>query len=99
MVADETGTAHAIEVEGIEIAGKTGTAECGPGQADHAWFAGYAPAAAPCVAFVIVLEHAGTASAIAVPVARRLVESLQSRGYLRKAGSSSRICQNSVPRS
>ncbi len=82
VVADETGTAHAIEVEGIEIAGKTGTAECGPGQTDHAWFAGYAPAAAPHVAFVIVLEHAGTASTIAVPVARRLVESLRSRGYL-----------------
>jgi penicillin-binding protein 2 len=82
VVTDSQGTGHAtIALEGIVIAGKTGTAETGDGTADHAWFAGYAPADNPRVAFVIVLEHAGDAAASAGPVANRLVSRLQSLGY------------------
>ena len=87
VVTDPKGTGHAtVALDDVEIAGKTGTAEAGDGQADHAWFAGYAPADAPRVAFVVVLEHAGDASATAGPVAKRLVERLQEMGYLRSAG-------------
>jgi len=64
------------------LAGKTGTAETGGGLAEHAWFAGYVPAEAPQLAFVVVLEHAGDASATAAPAAAHLVEKLQSLGYL-----------------
>ena len=83
VVDDPRGTGYAnVRLEGIEIAGKTGTAETGGGRADHAWFAGYAPAELPRVAFVVVLEHAGSAGATAGPAARRLVEKLQELGYL-----------------
>ena len=41
VVADRHGTGYAtVRLKGIEIAGKTGTAETGGGLADHAWFAG-----------------------------------------------------------
>jgi penicillin-binding protein 2 len=74
VVADRQGTAHAtVFVESIAIAGKTGTAETGGGRAAHAWFAGYAPADRPRLAFVVVLEHAGSGGAAAGPVAKRLV--------------------------
>ena len=83
VVADPKGTGHATAaLESIAIAGKTGTAETGAGSADHAWFAGYAPADAPRIAFVVVLEHAGDAAATAAPAAKRLVERLQELGYL-----------------
>jgi penicillin-binding protein 2 len=59
------------------IAGKTGTAEPGGGRPDHAWFAGYAPANRPRVAFVVVLEHAGPGGHAAGPVARKLVQALE----------------------
>jgi penicillin-binding protein 2 len=88
VVADEKGTGHAtISLDGVSIAGKTGTAELGDGSADHAWFAGYAPAESPRIAFVIVLEHAGDAAAAAGPVANRLVARLKSDGYFHRPGS------------
>ncbi len=87
VVADPNGTGYAsLRLPGVEIAGKTGTAETGAGRADHAWFAGYAPAESPRVAFVVVLEHAGEASATAAPLARRLVECLDDLGYIRPNG-------------
>ena len=82
VVTDSEGTAHgAFHLASVEVAGKTGTAETGGGQVEHAWFAGYAPADAPKVAFVVVLEHAGEAAITAAPAAAKLVEKLQSLGY------------------
>ena len=69
-------------LESIAVAGKTGTAVAGAGRCDHAWFAGYAPAAGPRVAFVVVLEHAGDGAAAAGPVAKRLVMRMRQLGML-----------------
>jgi penicillin-binding protein 2 len=66
----------------VSIAGKTGTAETGGGRPDHAWFVGYAPAERPRVAFVVVLEHAGSGGHAAGPVARRFVEAMLRLGLL-----------------
>ncbi len=86
VVADPRGTAHGtVHLESIAIAGKTGTAETGPGRAEHAWFAGYVPADEPKLAFVVVLEHAGDAAQAAGPVAKRLVRRMDELGYLRPA--------------
>jgi penicillin-binding protein 2 len=86
VVSDPKGTGHAtVSLAGLDIAGKTGTAETGDSSPDHAWFAGYVPADAPRVAFVIVLEHAGDAAATAGPVAKRLVEQLRELGYLSRS--------------
>jgi penicillin-binding protein 2 len=83
VVADPKGTAHAtVYIESLPIAGKTGTAETGGDQASHAWFAGYAPADEPRVAFVVVLEHAGEAATAAGPVAKRLVLRMEQLGLL-----------------
>ncbi len=61
VVDDPEGTAYAALADtGLAVAGKTGTAETGERSADHAWFAGYAPADAPRVAFAIALEHRGS---------------------------------------
>ncbi len=78
-VLDPVGTAYDGDVQStISWAGKTGTAETGLDGQEHAWFAGYAPADNPRVAFVVVLEHAGNASESAVPVAKRLVIQISS---------------------
>ena len=85
VVADPAGTGHrTVYCESVAIAGKTGTAETGNGRDDHAWFAGYAPAEAPRVAFVVALEHAGSGSEAAGPIAKRLVQKLESLGYFGK---------------
>jgi len=85
-VADPTGTGYkTVRAKEITIAGKTGTAQVGPGKPDHAWFAGYAPADKPRIAFAVVLEHAGSGGKAAGPIARQLVEAFLADGVLEPA--------------
>ncbi len=55
------------------VAGKTGTAQTVPGQANHGWYAGYVPADNPEISFVVFLEH-GSDSGFAVDVGRAFLE-------------------------
>jgi penicillin-binding protein 2 len=83
VVADPRGTGYkTVRLDEVRIAGKTGTAEVGPGKEDHAWFAGFVPADNPRIAFAVVLEHAGTGGRFAGPVARKLVAAMLERGLL-----------------
>lgn len=72
-----------VRLEGIAIAGKTGTAETAPGKADHAWFAGYVPAEQPRYAFAVVLEHGGSGGQTAGPIAREIVNRMMQLQLLR----------------
>ncbi len=58
VTEDAQGTAHRAHVEGIHVAGKTGTAQWGPQnkQRTAAWFTGFAPANHPQYAFAAVYE-------------------------------------------
>ena len=60
----------------IKVAGKTSTAEHGHNETPHAWFAGYAPADNPQIAFAIVLEDAGHGGATAGPVAYQFLREM-----------------------
>ncbi len=71
-----------VRIEGIRIAGKSGTAETAPGKPDHAWFAGYVPADKPRYAFAVVLEHGGSGSRTAGPVAREVIRFMIDRGLI-----------------
>ena len=85
-VAQPAGTGYkTVRSQTIAIAGKTGTAQTSGGQPDHAWFAGYAPADKPRIAFAVVLEHAGSGGKAAGPVARQLVEAFLADGVLEPA--------------
>lgn len=65
----KNGTGKAAAIRGIEVAGKTGSAENPHGQA-HAWFVGFAPAENPRIAIAVVVENAGSGGAVAGPIAR-----------------------------
>jgi penicillin-binding protein 2 len=83
VVADPHGTGYkTVRLPEISIAGKTGTAEAGGGKPDHAWFAGYVPADRPKIAFVVVLENAGSGGHAAGPVARKFVQACVVNGLL-----------------
>ncbi len=83
VVANPHGTGFkTVRLKEVAIAGKTGTAEIGGGRPDHAWFAGYVPADNPQIAFVVVLEQAGSGGKAAGPVAQRFVQSLLDLGLL-----------------
>jgi penicillin-binding protein 2 len=83
VVSNPNGTGYAtVRLTWPTIAGKTGTAEVGGDQAEHAWFAGYTPADNPQWAIVVVLEHGGNGATAAGPIARRLVQALHQTDYL-----------------
>lgn len=58
VTEDGQGTAHKAQVKGMEVAGKTGTAQWGPQnkQRTAAWFAGFIPAENPQFAFAALYE-------------------------------------------
>jgi cell division protein FtsI/penicillin-binding protein 2 len=63
------------ELLGMTIAGKTGTAQVSEeGQLPHAWFVGFAPAEAPQVVIVVLVENGGDGGRVAAPVAREILE-------------------------
>jgi peptidoglycan glycosyltransferase len=73
---DGTGTAAAIP--GVEVAGKTGTAQTGTHQTDD-WFVAFAPAAHPTIAVAVVLPDQGFANeyqggTLAAPIAKAVIE-------------------------
>lgn len=57
-VVSERGTANSAKLQGIVVAGKTGTAQ-NPHGADHAWFVGFAPADDPKIVVAVMLEFGG----------------------------------------
>lgn len=69
----EDGTGTTAQIDGITVAGKTGTAETESGE-DHAWFVGYAPADNPTICVAVVLENNGTPGGrTAAPIARNIM--------------------------
>lgn len=76
----ENGTAQQAAIPGVEVAGKTGTAEV-PEQGDNAWFTGFAPADDPQVVVSIVMQDVDltTGAQLTSPNAKRLIEAVLNR--------------------
>jgi len=76
VVRSGTGTAAAIP--GVEVAGKTGTAELRPNSTDpkdaDAWFVAFAPASHPKVAVAVMVVGAGFGGTAAAPIARAVLQ-------------------------
>lgn len=88
VVQGKRGTARRARIEGIEIAGKTGTAQVVKlaqykhlkeedipyKYRDHAWFTCYAPADNPEIAVTVLVEHGLHGSSGAAPIAKAVLE-------------------------
>jgi len=72
------GTGVSAQIPGVQVAGKTGTAETQIGTAiNNVWFIAFAPAADPRVAIAVTLQGVpGQGAAFAAPVAKTVIESL-----------------------
>ncbi|MEM1030124.1 MAG: penicillin-binding protein 2 [Myxococcota bacterium] len=88
-VNEEGGTSHRARIAGVDVAGKTGSAQVSHKtrgadiedvwyfNRDHAWFAGYAPSTTPEVAIVVLIEHGGAGGTHAAPVAFEIIQAYQ----------------------
>jgi cell division protein FtsI/penicillin-binding protein 2 len=75
VVRSGTGTAAAIP--GVQVAGKTGTAELRPNSRNpkdaDAWFVAFAPAMQPKVAVAVLVVGAGFGGTAAAPIAKKVL--------------------------
>ena len=78
----DQGTGTPAKINGVQVAGKTGTAEQGNGKPPHAWFTAFAPANDPKVAVAVVVEDGGNAGneaaggRLAGPIAKAVMEAV-----------------------
>ena len=79
----EIGTAKNSKIMGIDIAGKTGTAQNPSGQ-DHSIFIAFAPIKDPQIAIAVIIENGYWGSRWAAPIASLMIESYISKQSSRK---------------
>jgi len=88
VVNEPRGTGSRARIEGISVAGKTGTAQvvglqntasaaAGPSEMnDHAWFVAMAPVENPRVVVSVLIEHGGHGGSVAAPLARDVIKKI-----------------------
>ena len=67
------GTCRGANIPGIEVCGKTGTAQ-NPHGKDHSAFMGFAPYHNPKIAVVAYIENAGFGATYGVPIGSLMIE-------------------------
>lgn len=78
----ERGTATSAKISGIDVGGKTGTAQSTPERPPYAWFVSFAPAKNPKVAVAVIVESSNTGrdeiagGRLAGPIARAVMEAV-----------------------
>ncbi len=76
--AVNSGTGTAAALGGVQVAGKTGTAEVS-GAESHSWFVCFAPAEDPSVVVAVIVENGGTGGGVAAPIARKVMSAALGR--------------------
>lgn len=78
----ESGAATNARIDGVQVAGKTGTAENGADEPYTLWFTGFAPADDPKYAITVLVENGGGmgqtgyGNLLAAPVAKKVLEAV-----------------------
>ncbi|MCJ8167449.1 penicillin-binding protein 2 [Pontibacter sp. E15-1] len=83
VVKSGTGRNASLEKLGIEVCGKTGTAENPQGK-DHAVFVAFAPKDDPKIAIAVYVENAGFGAQSAAPIAGLMIEKYLTDSVSRK---------------
>jgi penicillin-binding protein 2 len=104
QVVNNGGTGTAVKMEGLDIAGKTGTAQVVSlgkdvgANKDHSWFVSYAPAWKPEIATVALIENVGFGGKFAAPATRQMYEAFYHK-ETGEAQTGTQVAQNTAQRS
>lgn len=86
MVANVAGgVANGARIDGVDVAGKSGTAQNGKDDPYTLWYTGFAPADDPQVAVAVLLEdgagrgQSGSGNGTAGPIAKKVIEAVLNR--------------------
>jgi penicillin-binding protein 2 len=92
------GTARSAQIPGIDIAGKTGSAEHDKGKKTNSWFVGFAPAENPRIAICVLVEEAGHGGDVAAPLASQVIKAYLSKAPVKTpAASSAALARSASP--
>ncbi|WP_124054501.1 peptidoglycan D,D-transpeptidase FtsI family protein [Arcanobacterium ihumii] len=72
----EKGTGTSARINGVSVAGKTGTAQVGGGRDAHSWFIGFDANNSSKVAVAVFVENGGYGNSAAAPVARDVIKAV-----------------------
>jgi penicillin-binding protein 2 len=79
--AVSAGTCRQLDIAGLQICAKSGTAEV-KGKADHSWVTGFYPKDKPRYCFVVLVEHGGSSGEAAIPLMREVLLYMKSNDPL-----------------
>ncbi|MCC7478487.1 hypothetical protein IT575_08495 [bacterium] len=68
------GTCRMLNLSGMGVCAKSGTAQSHPHKPDHSWVTGYYPEDNPRYAFVVLVEYGGSSTESAIPVMRNILQ-------------------------
>ena len=75
----EHGTGRKAQIQGVQVGGKTGTAQTDAEAQDNSWFVGFAPADHPKIAVAVFIKHGGaTGGDISAPIAKQVMQAFLS---------------------
>jgi peptidoglycan glycosyltransferase len=80
VVVVDSGTGRNAQISGVEVGGKTGTAQSDPKRKPFAWFTSFAPLEDPKVAVAVIVEDADiprddiAGGRVAAPIAKAVME-------------------------
>ncbi len=78
----DNGTAVNAQIPGVQVAGKTGTAQSAADRPPYAWFVSFAPADNPTVAVAVLVQDAGvdrdaiSGNGLAAPIAKAVMQAV-----------------------
>ncbi len=81
----DDGTAAPAQIPGVDVAGKTGTAQSSPDRPPYAWFVSFAPANDPQVAVAVLVQSSDTSpdeiggGVLGGPIAKAIMEAVINR--------------------